>query len=285
MIIFDGKKLAAEEERILKEKVGRLKAKGFVPKMVSILIGENPESELYLGLKKKAAERVEIKMEIARFSEKVRSDEVIKYIKGLNKDPKVHGIMIQLPLPKKFRISNFEFRILGSIDPRKDIDCLTPENLGLLIMGRPRFLPATVKSVIKIIHCSKFIIHGSNVCIVGASEIVGKPLAMILSDAGATVSLCRSTTKNLKEFTKKADILISATGVPGLIRKEMVKKGAGVIDVGITKLKIKNEKLKIIGDVEGSVREVAGFLTPVPGGVGPVTVVSLLENLLEGLAV
>jgi len=278
MIIFDGKKLAAEEERILKEKVDRLKTKGVIPKLVSILIGENPESELYLGLKKKAAERVGIKMEIAKFSEKVRSDEVIKYIENLNKDQKVHGIMVQLPLPKSLEVRNLKLEILGSIAPSKDIDCLTPQNLGLLMMGKPRFLPATVKSVIKIIHSSKFIIHSSNVCIVGGSEIVGKPLAMVLSDAGATVSLCRSATKNLKEFTKKADILISATGVPGLIKKEMIKKGAIVIDVGI-----KMSNIKIVGDVEKEVKEVAEFLTPVPGGVGPVTVVSLLENLVESL--
>jgi methylenetetrahydrofolate dehydrogenase (NADP+)/methenyltetrahydrofolate cyclohydrolase len=282
MIIFDGKKFAAEEEKILKEKVDRLKAIGITPKMVSILIGENPESELYLGLKKKAAERVVIKMEIARFTDKVKSDEVIKYVKKLNKDPEVHGIMIQLPLPPKFKVPSesegSKFKVLETIDPGKDIDCLTPENLGLLVMGKPRFLPATVKSVIKIIHSSKFIIHSSNVCIVGGSEIVGKPLAMVLSDAGATVSLCRSATKNLKEFTKKADILISATGVPGLIKKEMVKKGAVVIDVGI-----KMSNVKIVGDVEKGVEEVAGFLTPVPGGVGPVTVVSLLENLVEGI--
>lgn len=265
MILFDGKKIAFKKEEKLKLKVGELLKKGIIPKLVSIMIGENPESEVYLRLKGEAAERVGIKLEVVRFSEEVKSKKVIKYIEKLNKDPKVHGIMAQLPLPEKLKI-------LGAIAPSKDVDCLTPENLGLLMMGKPRFLPAVVKAVIEIIENLK----GKNVCVVGASNLVGKPLAMILLSLGATVTICQDTTKNLCEFTKKADILISATGVPGLIKKEMVKPEAVLIDVG--EKRVGN---KVLGDVDKKIKEVASFLTPVPGGVGPVTVVCLLENLIE----
>lgn len=282
-MIFDGKKFAAEKEEKLKVKVAKLRKEGIIPKLVSILIGENSQSELYLKKKSEAAQRVGIKMEIVKTKADLETEKIVKIIKQLNNDKTVQGIMVQLPLPKKLEIRNSKFEIIGAIAPDKDVDCLTPQNLGLLMMGEPRFLPATVKAVINIIQSSKFKVQGSDVCVVGASEIVGKPLALILSDLGATVTICRSTTKNLAEFTKKADILISATGVPGLIKKEMVKKEAVVIDIGIKKLKIESCKLKIAGDVNRDVAQVASFLTPVPGGVGPVTVVCLLENLVEAI--
>lgn len=299
-MIFDGKKFAIEKEVKLRNKLrsdSKIKLK-----LVSILIGENPESELYVNLKKKAAERVGIEMEILRFEIEIKIEKIVEQINKLNSDSLVHGIMVQLPLPEKYQERKEE--ILGAIEPRKDVDCLTPENLGLVMMGKPRFLPATVRAVLEILNLAlnKPIITnyqlliterwlaGKDISVVGASEIVGKPLAMLLSELGATVTLCRSTTSNLIDFTKKADILISAVGIPGLIKKEMVKKGAVVVDVGVTKLKVhipkefpegNSEKLKVVGDVDEEVREVAGFLTPVPGGVGPVTVVSLLENLTE----
>jgi len=294
-IIFDGKKLAAEKEKILAKKVAEFKkATGIRPKLVAVMVGENEASKIYLRKKSEAAKRVGIEMEIFNLNE---VEELINLIREKNKDKKTHGIMIQMPIeiqnPKslpcrqagkiqnKFKIpacpagrQNPKFKILGAIAPRKDVDCLTPENFGLLAMGKPRFLPATVKAILEIIEFSNYQIanlKGANVCVVGASNIVGKPLALHLSNLGATVTICRSKTKNLEKYTHQADLLISATGVPKLIKKDMVKKNAVVIDVGSP-----------VGDVDfENVSQVASFITPVPGGVGPMTVVCLLENVFQ----
>ncbi|MGB9911004.1 MAG: bifunctional 5,10-methylenetetrahydrofolate dehydrogenase/5,10-methenyltetrahydrofolate cyclohydrolase [Microgenomates group bacterium] len=265
-IIFDGKKLAEEKEKILAQKVAELKKKtGITPKLTAFLIGENPASILYLKKKSEAGKRVGIEVEVVKIK-KITS--LINLIEEKNNDFKTHGIMVQLPLPEEFK--NWELKILESISPIKDVDCLTPVNLGLLARGQPRFLPATVKAVLEIIKNSNFKVLGSNIVVVGASNIVGKPLALLLSNLGATVTLCRSKTKNLAKFTCQADFLISATGVPNLIKAEMVKREAIVIDVGAPKADVDFEKVK----------KIASFITPVPGGVGPLTVVSLLENLL-----
>lgn len=292
MILFDGKKFAQEREEQLKLKVAKLREKGTTPKLVSILVGDNPESELYVNLKKKAAERVGIEMEIVRFSEEVKSEGVIECIENLNKDPMVHGVMIQLPLPKQLSINNYQLTILSAIDPKKDVDCLTPVNLGFLLMGDPRIIPATPKAVMEIICFAlkknvqeKKWLAGENVCVIGASNLVGKPLAMMLSNLGATVTVCRSTTsfESLSRATKKANILISAVGKAGLITKQMVKPGAVAIDVGLTNIEMPYGKTKILGDLAKDVKDVVGFFTPVPGGVGPVTIICLLENLIEAI--
>jgi methylenetetrahydrofolate dehydrogenase (NADP+)/methenyltetrahydrofolate cyclohydrolase len=173
----------------------------------------------------------------------------------------------------KSQNENLKFKILSAINPLKDVDCLTPENFGLLAMGKPRFLPATVKAILEIIKVSGFRLQASSIVIVGASNIVGKPLALHLSNLGATVTICRSKTKNLEKYTRQADLLVSATGVPKLIKKDMVKKKAIVIDVGFP-----------VGDVDfENVSKVASFITPVPGGVGPLTVVCLLENVFQAV--
>jgi len=257
--IFDGQKLAKEKEEKLKAEIKKVKIK---PKLVVVLVGDDPASRLYVELKKEAAERVGIDFELKKFKKSISQDSIIAYIQEKNGEKATSGIMVQLPLPKNFD----EFKIRRSIHPFKDVDCLHPKNLGMLLLGKPTYYPAAVKAVLAIIKNLK----GRKVVIVGASNLVGKPLAMVLSNLGATVTLCRSTTRNLAKHTKMADILVSATGKPGLIKKEMVKKGAVVIDVGETK-----------GDVEEDVAQVASFLTPVPGGVGPVTVVSLLENVVK----
>jgi len=274
MVIFDGKKLAAEKEKILAKKVAEFKrATGIRPKLVAVMVGENEASKIYLRKKSEAAKRVGMEMEIFKLNE---AEELIKLIREKNKDKKTHGIMIQLPMEMqnskcKSQNENLKFKILLAIDPLKDVDCLTPENFGLLAMGKPRFLPATVKAIMEIIHDSCFMIYASRVVIVGASNIVGKPLALCFSNLGATVTICRSKTKNLEKYTRQADLLISATGVPKLIKKEMVKKNAVVIDVGSP-----------VGDVDfENVSQIASFITPVPGGVGPLTVVCLLENVFQ----
>lgn len=289
-IIFDGKAHALIKREECKRRVLALKEKGVFPKMVTILGDESSENELYASMKGKFAKEVGIEFLVHRFKITDKAEKIIKDIKEVNFDFSVHGLMVQLPIPEPF--------VLESIDPKKDVDCLTSENLGLLMKGRPRFLPATVKAVLEIIHNSKFKMQnysskfkifgnekwlaGETVCIVGASGIVGKPLAMVLSDAGATITVCRSTTKNLHDFTKNADILISATGAPELINEEMVKEKAVVIDVGISRL-LRDGRYRVVGDVHSKVAKKTSFLTPVPGGVGPVTVACLFENLLDAV--
>ncbi|HUS60166.1 MAG TPA: tetrahydrofolate dehydrogenase/cyclohydrolase catalytic domain-containing protein [Nevskiaceae bacterium] len=268
--IIDGRKLALIKEKKLAREVANFKkTSGISPKLVSIFIGDPPirrASQLYVNLKEKTAKRVGILFEKKAFSANKDPKVIYEYIKKKNIDRGVSGIMIQLPLPPKID----PFWLVSKIDPEKDVDCLTPENLGLVAMGKPIFLPATVKGILAIIKNIQHPIEGANVVVVGASNIVGKPLAIHLSNLGATVAVCRSRTKNLSNFTRKADILVSATGVPKLIKKEMVKKGAVVIDAGSPR-----------GDVFfEEVKKVASFITPVPGGVGPLTVICLLENVL-----
>lgn len=287
-MIFDGKKFAKEKEISLKSKVEDLRKRGITPKLVSILADNSPESALYVSLKAKFAQRIGVIFDVHHFDNE-RTEVIINDIKKVNADPSVHGVMVQLPVVD-------EEKILTEISPEKDVDCLSEENLGLILIGRPRFLPATVKAVIEILRSGKCEVGsvsgggdgkwgnkwlaGENVCIIGASIIVGKPLAIVLSDAGATVTLCRSTTQNLTEYTQKADILVSATGAIDLVKKDMVKEGAIVIDVGISKL-LREGKFKVVGDVSEEVWGKPSFLTPVPGGVGPVTVACLFENLLQ----
>ncbi len=279
-IIFDGKALALKKEIILKKRVAEFVAKnGFAPKLAAVLIGDDSASRLYVRLKEQAALRCGFRFEKKLFPANIEPSEVRKYIEKKNNDRQTKGILIQLPFPKNSKIQNSPVPILDSISPDKDVDCLTSVNFGLLSQGRPRFLPATVLAIVSLLENCKarpelvegLKIENYHVVMVGASNIVGKPLSIWLSDNGATVTICRSKTKNLAQHTQKADLLISATGNPGLITKDMVKKGAIVIDAGSPKGDVDFEKVK----------EVASLITPVPGGVGPLTVISLLENLWQ----
>lgn len=270
-IIFDGCKIASEKEKILREKwqaLGEKKNK----KLVDILIGESKASKIYLDLKKEAAWRVGINFEEYLWPASLPKKEIIAKIRDLNNDERVGGIMIQLPLPDPLKLAETE--IVNAILPEKDVDCLTATNLGFLMMGKPRFLPATVRGIAEILsfaHLDKKGVVGKNACILGKSNIVGKPLANLLINCGATVTVLNHWTKNIASFTKKADLLISATGKKGLIKKTMVKKGAVVIDAGAPQ-----------GDVDFlQVAPLASFITPVPGGVGPMTVVCLLFNFYD----
>ena len=281
-MLFEGKKFAKEKERVLKRKVEALRQKGVRPKLVSILADDSKESALYVFLKAKFAQQIGVIFDIHQFAVGTKTKEIVAGIQKANADSSVHGIMIQLPVEN-------QGEILQAISPAKDVDCLTEENLGLIVIGKPRFLPATVKAVMEIVkyalgHLGHMFeeekwLRGKTICIIGASIIVGKPLSIILSDLGATVIICRSTTGKLAEFTQKADVLVSATGAIDLVKKEMVKTGAIVIDVGISKL-LRDGKFRVVGDVSKDVLEKTSFLTPVPGGVGPVTVACLFENLL-----
>ena len=270
-MIFNGLKFAQEKEKKLKAAIEKRKLR---LKLVVVLVGDDKASLVFIKKKKEAAERVGIEFELKEFPSDASEEGIISFIKKKNAEKEVAGIMVQLPLPSKFD----ESKVLRSIHPFKDVDCLHPKNLGLLMIGKPIYYPATVRAVLEIItkgvnsvpiHDRDFFV-GKEVVIVGASNLVGKPLAVVLSNLGATVTLCRSTCRDLARHTKLAEILITATGNQGLIKKEMVKKGVVVIDVGELK-----------GDVEEDVSSVASVITPVPGGVGPVTVVSLLENMIK----
>jgi len=241
-------------------------------KLVDILIGENKAGKIYLDLKKEAAQRVGINFEEYFWPDSFTKEEIIGKICDLNSDERVGGIMFQLPLPD--RLKSAEAEIVNTILPEKDVDCLTATNLGFLMMGKPCLLPATVRGIKEILSFAgldKKSMVGKNACILGKSNIVGKPLANLLISCGATVAVLNHWTKDIASFTKKADLLISATGKEGLIKETMVKKGAVVIDAGAP-----------TGDVDfPKVAPLTSFITPVPGGVGPMTVVSLLFNFYD----
>lgn len=262
-IIFDGRAFAERKIEKLDREIAVLKNKGIHPKLASILVGEDPASKLYVGLKKKKAESVGAEMDIYYFKEDEALKNILFLINTLNHDPTVFGIMVQLPLPSTFSNSQKE-EIISSIDSKKDVDGLREDSF---------FLHPTSKAVIDVINEAEKQVDygiGSKVCVVGATGMVGKPLVGKLLKEGYEVVPCGQETKNLKEKTISSDILISATGKCGIIKKDMVKKGALVIDVGSPQ-----------GDVERSVYDVAGFVTPVPGGIGPITIACLLENLVK----
>jgi methylenetetrahydrofolate dehydrogenase (NADP+)/methenyltetrahydrofolate cyclohydrolase len=262
-LVFDGRKFAEKKISELDKKVALLKNQGIHPKLASILVGEDPASKLYVSLKKKKAEGIGAEMDIYFLKEKENIETILALIDSLNSDLTVYGIMVQLPLPASFTKKDKE-EIINSIKKEKDVDGLREDS---------PFLHPTAKAVIDVIKESrKEIDYGSCpiVCVVGSGGMVGKPLVKELKAGRYEVIECGRDTKGLKEKTSKADILISATGIPGLITFGMIKKGATVIDVGSPK-----------GDVNSEASKVAGFLTPVPGGIGPITIASLLENLVK----
>ncbi|MGD0523467.1 MAG: tetrahydrofolate dehydrogenase/cyclohydrolase catalytic domain-containing protein [Candidatus Microgenomates bacterium] len=268
-IIFDGRGYAEAKRAELKQKVAELTRAGKAPCMASIYISTDPGSVLYTRLKKQAAESVGIKFTDYDVTDKSK-DEIITLIEQINSDKSVQGILVQKPSGKNdFSFSDWS-EIVCTIDPRKDIDGLTPENLGLLAIGTPRFVPATVRAVMIVVNQSGIDLLGKKAVIIGASEILGKPLSMILTDKGATVSILHGATRDISNYTAEADLLVSATGNPGLIGAKDIKAGAVVIDVGAPKGDVKTEE----------VMEKASFLSLVPGGVGPVTISCLLTNLL-----
>lgn len=251
MKIINGRQLAQKKEKQLAKKVAAFKTKtGITPKLTCFLVGDNPASRIYLRLKQQAAKRVGIELEIIKLTKLI---ELIKLIKEKNQDKKIHGIMVQLPFPNSAMA-------VSKIDPVKDVD-------GLI--GRSKFLPAVVKAILAVINFAKYPLAGGKIAIVGQGKLVGQPLATYLKNIGAQVLIADINTPNLAAITKQAEILVVATGQTGLIKKEMVRPGALVIDVGSPK-----------PEVDPSAVLRAGFYTPVPGGVGPLTVVCLLENVL-----
>ena len=269
-MIIDGEKIAQRIEKKIKGKLKKLK---MTPRLAVILIGRNPASEIYVQRKEEACKRLNIKYQTFRLSGNIDQNKLLSLIEKLNKDKKINGILIQLPLPVRFNKTN----IFYSIAPWKDIDGLNPLNLGFLETGQPFIVSPTASCILEIMKYLKIKTQGKYACLVGYSELVGKPLLPLLIDKGLTVTICHKRTKKLANFTQKADILIVAAGSPNLIKSSMVKKGATVIDAGIN---IKGKE--IIGDVDfKNVKNKAAFITPVPKGVGPVTVSMLLSNLIE----
>lgn len=265
--ILNGKKIADEILSQLKEKI---KNNGIKPKMAIVLCGENPESLLYVSIKQKRSTEVGIDAAIHHFSVTISQQELEKKIQEISNS--VDGIIVQLPLPKHLH----QHAILNKIPPEKDIDGLTDYNLGGLINNQEINVPATAKGVICLLEKYNILIKGKEIAIINHSSLIGKPLAMLFLNRGATVTICHEHTVNLVQHTRKADILVTAVGIPNFIKSSMIKNKSIIIDIGITK---KNEK--IIGDVSyEEVKEKASFITPVPGGIGPMTVAMLLDNLI-----
>ncbi len=274
MQIIDGIKISEQIKQQLKQEVKQIKKQtNLVPGLAIVLVGSDPASKIYVNKKIKTATDLGFQATLFSFSETEPKSKVITQIQKLNKDPLYSGIIVQLPLPKGFD----KFAILDAVAKEKDVDGFGLVSQGLLFEGRAGFLPATARGVLELIESTGTEIKGKNCVVVGRSLIVGQPVAKILQDRNATVTVCHSHTKNLEFFTRNADILVVAVGIPNFIKGSMVKANSVVIDVGINKV-----DGKIVGDVEfSSVAKVASHLTPVPGGVGPLTVVSLLKNTLD----
>jgi len=270
MKIIDGLQIAQRIEQNLAKEIQKLKVK---PSLATILVGHDPVSEIYVQKKKEICQRLGIKCKVYQLLISIKQSKLLQLIEKLNKDKKVNGIIVQLPLPAKVSRN----AVIYSIAPWKDVDALNPINVGFLETGQAFLIPPTAAAVLEVVRYTRIKLKGLKSCLVGYSELVGKPLVPFLIDKGVSVSICHKMTANLLKYTKKADVLIVATGSPNLIKVSMVKKGAIVIDVGISR-----KGKKIIGDVDfNKVKRKAGFITPVPGGIGPITVAMIIQNLIK----
>tara|TARA_Y100001970_G_scaffold106292_1_gene133242 strand:+ start:4019 stop:4903 length:885 start_codon:yes stop_codon:yes gene_type:complete len=283
-LILKGKPVSLSIKEKLKLEILNLKSEGIVPQLAAIIVGDNPASKLYVSSKAKTFESLNCSSQIFEFSSSIDQKTLIEHIDSLNKDKKFHGILVQLPLPKHLN----EKDILESINPEKDVDGFHPENQGYIMQGNPKFIPCTPLGCLEILKYYEVDIKGKHVVVIGRSNIVGKPIASLLSQnfkyANSTVTLCHSKTEDIASFTSNADVIVAATGVPKLITPDMVKKGVHIIDVGINRVKDLNSKkgYKVVGDVdfEGMLNKAAS-ITPVPGGVGIMTVTMLLNNTVQ----
>ncbi len=272
--IIDGKALAEELRQGFKARVEALAAKGHKPGLVVILVGQDPASEVYVRNKVNGCLAIGMHSEKITYDATVDQETVLKKIAELNADPAIHGILVQLPLPKHFD----EEAVLEAIAADKDVDGFHAENVGALAQGNPRFIPCTPYGVMKMFEKGNVDLNGKEAVVIGRSNIVGKPMALLLINAGATVTVCNSRTRDLKFHTSRADIIVAAVGKPKFVTGDMIKPGAVVIDVGINRL----PDGKLCGDVDyASCLAVAGQITPVPGGVGPMTITMLLANTIE----
>ena len=261
----------------LESRISHLKDHGIVPGLAAVLVGNNPASEIYVKNKTKKFESLGLKTDVFRLEETVSEDELLSLINKLNTDSEFHGILVQLPLPKHIDSE----KVLNAIIPTKDVDGFHPENAGLLSIGKPRFVPCTPKGIMFILKHFNIDLNGKHVVVIGRSNIVGRPISILasLKELGnATVTLCHSGTKDLKYYSKQADVLVAALGSPEFVDSSYIKEGACLVDVGINRIEI-DGKSKIVGDVnQDSVTGIASSLTPVPKGVGPMTIAMLVEN-------
>lgn len=271
---IDGKQIAATCRAEIKEGVERLKEQGITPGLAVIVVGEDSASQVYVRNKRKACDELGIFSEEYALPAETTENELLALITRLNADERIDGILVQLPLPRHLD----EKAVLNAISPEKDVDAFHPQNVGHIMVGDHYFAPCTPSGILELIDSTGVPIEGKECVVIGRSNIVGKPMAMLMLHRNATVTICHSKTKNLPEVTRRADILISAVGKAGFVTADMVKPGAVVIDVGMNR----NAEGKLCGDVcYDEVSEVAGFLTPVPGGVGPMTITMLMKNTLR----
>lgn len=274
--VIDGKQISKDIKEELKEEVASLAAQGRKCCLAVIQVGNDPASSVYVGNKKKACAYVGIESLAYELPEETTEEELLTIIDKLNKDTNVHGILCQLPLPKHIN----EDHVIKAISPKKDVDGFHPQNVGALVIGEKGFVSCTPAGIIQLLKRSNIEMDGKHCVVVGRSNIVGKPMSLLMLRENATVTICHSHTKNLKEICKEADILIVAIGKPQFIDKEYVKDGAVVIDVGIHR----DENNKLCGDVKyDEVEPVASYITPVPGGVGPMTIAMLMHNCVEAM--
>jgi len=271
--IIDGSKVAKEIRTELKKQVSDLIDDGITPHLAVILVGEDAASQTYVSMKEKTANKIGMKSTVKKLPSNVEQDELLRLIKEYNEDDSVHGILVQLPLPYHIE----EKEVLNTIDPEKDVDSFHPINVGNLIIGDKKFTPCTPAGIMKLIESAGVELNGKHAVVLGRSNIVGKPISLLLLEKNATVTICHSRTKNLGEVTKSADVLVVAVGRPEIVTGKMIKPGAVVIDVGVNKV-----EGELVGDVQfDSAKDVAGWITPVPGGVGPMTITMLLQNTIK----
>jgi methylenetetrahydrofolate dehydrogenase (NADP+) / methenyltetrahydrofolate cyclohydrolase len=282
--ILDGKAISAEIRAELKKRVSVLKEQGIVPGLGVLLVGDDPASRSYVTAKERACEETGIYSEEVKLPADAAHDDIIGVVRRFNRDDKINGILVQLPLPD----SSMEQSVIEEIVPEKDVDGFHPVNVGRMMLGLPSFLPCTPNGVLQILTRSGIETNGAHAVVIGRSNIVGRPLVNLLSqksDPGnATVTLCHTGTKNMAELTRQADIVIAATGRPGTVTAEMIKEGAVVIDVGVNRVEDASKKrgYRLVGDVDfDAVAGKASAITPVPGGVGPMTITMLLSNTVE----
>ncbi|HDI6786683.1 TPA: bifunctional methylenetetrahydrofolate dehydrogenase/methenyltetrahydrofolate cyclohydrolase FolD [Staphylococcus aureus] len=271
--ILDGKQIAKDYRQGLKNQVEALKEKGFTPKLSVILVGNDGASQSYVRSKKKAAEKIGMISEIVHLEETATKEEVLNELNRLNNDDSVSGILVQVPLPKQVS----EQKILEAINPDKDVDGFHPINIGKLYIDEQTFVPCTPLGIMEILKHADIDLEGKNAVVIGRSHIVGQPVSKLLLQKNASVTILHSRSKDMASYLKDADVIVSAVGKPGLVTKDVVKEGAVIIDVGNTP----DENGKLKGDVDyDAVKEIAGAITPVPGGVGPLTITMVLNNTL-----
>ena len=281
-VIIDGKQVAADVRAEVAKKTAELKTKGIEPCLAVILVGENPASVSYVTGKQKALAEVGMKDRSVHLPESTTEEELLRLIDELNADASVHGILVQLPLPKHIN----EDKVIMAIKPEKDVDGFHPVNVGNMLIGRPGFLPCTPHGVIVLLRKAGIETSGKHAVVIGRSNIVGKPVAALLArkDVNCTVTMCHTGTKNMAEITRQADIIVVASGRPHTLTADMVKDGAVVIDVGVNRIPDSSKKsgFRLVGDCDfDDLKEKTSFITPVPGGVGPMTIAMLMQNTLE----